>query len=159
MHGAISNPLSSLQSRAQGALWPSAGAVLLDWSEMTRDTGGASFKRLTQTNWFEPDPTGGAFGEINLATGEERQMTAERWAERILAVGLSEAVPVEVRDLWEVARGVLVYGFFFYPLYTLGDEHYTESPMQPFCIGTASWAGRWSREPVVRPPLHVALTG
>jgi hypothetical protein len=31
-------------------------------------------------------------------------------------------VPAEVKDLWEVARGVLLYGYFFYPLYMLGDE-------------------------------------
>lgn len=49
-------------------------------------------------------------------------MNAERWAEQFLAVELEQHVPAEVRELWEVARGVLLYGWFFYPLYMLGEE-------------------------------------
>jgi hypothetical protein len=89
---------------------------------MPGDPVGPDFKRLTEDNWRDPDPAGQAFGEINLATGEERPMTAQRWAQRILAVHLNDDVPADVRDLWEVARGVLLYGYFFYPLYMLGDE-------------------------------------
>lgn len=80
------------------------------------------FKELTVDNWCQPDPAGGAFGEVSLATGEQRAMTGERWAEQFLAVELKPQVPIEVRELWEVARGVLLYGWFFYPLYMVGEE-------------------------------------
>lgn len=40
----------------------------------------------------------------------------------ILKPNLNETVPTEVKALFEVARGALVYGYFFYPLYTLGLE-------------------------------------
>ncbi len=40
----------------------------------------------------------------------------------ILKPNLNETVPTEVKALFEVARGSLVYGYFFYPLYTLGLE-------------------------------------
>jgi hypothetical protein len=81
-----------------------------------------TFKRLTVGNWSSPDPVGAAFADTNLATGAQRPMTGDRWAEMMLAVELDVGVPLEVRDLWQVARGVLVYGWFFYPLYALGDE-------------------------------------
>lgn len=81
-----------------------------------------AFKRLTSENWLRADPTGEAFEEVHLATGERRAMTGERWAERILAVQLSDTVPDDVRGLWRVAQGVMLYGWFFHPLYMLGDE-------------------------------------
>lgn len=37
---------------------------------------------------------------------------------------LSEAVPEEIRVLFETARGALVCGYFFYPLYALGVEQF-----------------------------------
>jgi hypothetical protein len=83
---------------------------------------GATFKKLSLENWRERDPVHDAFGEVNPATREHRPMTAERWAELILAVELAPEVPGDVRDMWEAARGVLLYGWFFYPLYALGDE-------------------------------------
>lgn len=82
----------------------------------------ATFKRLDLTNWLERDPVHDAFGEFNIHTGARRPMTAERWAEHILSVHLAPDVPQPVRELWEIARGVLLYGWFFYPLYALGDE-------------------------------------
>ena len=81
-----------------------------------------SFKPLSVENWRERDPVHDVFGEVNLATGAHRPMTGERWAELILAIDLALYVPRDVRDMWQVARGVLVYGWFFYPLYALGDE-------------------------------------
>lgn len=44
------------------------------------------------------------------------------WAREFLAVSLGERVPSEVVELFEVARGAMLYGWFFYPLYRLGEE-------------------------------------
>lgn len=35
---------------------------------------------------------------------------------------LGEQVPSEIRDMFHVARGILPYGWFFYPLYRVGEE-------------------------------------
>ena len=35
---------------------------------------------------------------------------------------MAEAVPAEIHDLFAVARGAMLYGYFFYPLYTLAAE-------------------------------------
>lgn len=83
---------------------------------------GDGVKHLTLENWLEPDETGKGFGEVNLSTGERRAASGQAWAERFLAVELSTSVPVEVRDMWEVARGVLLYGWYYYPLYALGEH-------------------------------------
>lgn len=45
-----------------------------------------------------------------------------KWAELILKAKLSVSVPDDVAEMFEVARGTLVYGWFFYPLYTVGSE-------------------------------------
>jgi hypothetical protein len=79
-------------------------------------------KRLTIDNWLMPDDIGRAFVEVNAATGERRPATAESWAQRFLAIELGQCVPAEIRDMWEVARGALLYGWFYYALYALGEH-------------------------------------
>jgi hypothetical protein len=79
-------------------------------------------KHLTPENWLQPDETGRAFGAINLATGEHRAASGDGWAEQFLAVELDAAVPVEIRDMWEVARGLALYGWFYYPLYAIAEH-------------------------------------
>lgn len=50
---------------------------------------------------------------------------------------LSDSVPVETRKLFEVARGTMVYGLYFYPLYTVGTEQLfrvAENALRQKCI-------------------------
>lgn len=49
-------------------------------------------------------------------------MSGEDWAEQFLEPSLDDRVPEEVRKLFEVARGAIAYGYFFYPLFTLANE-------------------------------------
>lgn len=81
-----------------------------------------SFKQLSVENYQEPDPVLAPFVRMSNKDGSIRILTGDDWAEKILAVELSEQVPLEVRRLFAVARGALLYGYFFYPLYTLGAE-------------------------------------
>lgn len=80
-----------------------------------------TFKQLTSENWSEPDPVMRHFSFIPRA-GPPRPATAEDWVRDFLRLELSPAVPRNVRDLFEVARGVCLYGWFFYPLYQLGED-------------------------------------
>lgn len=50
-------------------------------------------------------------------------LTETDWAHRLLAVELKEHVPEAIRDLFAVARGVALYGWLFYPLFRVGEEH------------------------------------
>jgi len=47
-------------------------------------------------------------------------LTKEVLAERFLSIDLSPDVPPEIRTLYRTARGVLLYGYFFYPLFVVG---------------------------------------
>lgn len=78
------------------------------------------FKILTSQNWQEPDPTVRPF--VCIRDGESVPITGDKLTSLFLQPKLSESVPLEVIRLFEVARGALCYGYFFYPMYTLGSE-------------------------------------
>lgn len=70
------------------------------------------FKKITKDNWLTPDELWPRFFRISSKT----------WLERNLRPALKETVPIEVRKLFEVARGALIYGYLFYPLCSLAQE-------------------------------------
>jgi hypothetical protein len=67
-------------------------------------------------------PSSVIFVKLSHIDGAVTQMTGEEWLALFLDPTLSETVPENVRVLFEVARGSLAYGYFFYPLYTLACE-------------------------------------
>lgn len=69
------------------------------------------FKKLTQSNWCEPSVP-------QFFPGR----TEENWIKDVMEPALIDAVPEEVRRMFEVARGSILYGWFFYPLLTLAPE-------------------------------------
>lgn len=80
-------------------------------------------KILTLENWMNPDPLMGNL--VMLDNNKLSIMSAEDWAVSILEPQLAETVPIEIRKLFEVARGSMLYGYFFYPLFTLAFEQLT----------------------------------
>jgi hypothetical protein len=78
------------------------------------------FKKITLENWLEPDEVLKAFVKITLSGVEP--VTSNDLLDDILQPQLDEAIPREVKALFEVARGAMCYGYFFYPLYTLAYE-------------------------------------
>ncbi len=91
---------------------------------MVIDKSKLGFKQITKENWLLPDSVSKSFGKLS-DSGQPVHMTAEDWINDIYEVGLSDSVPIEVVKLFEVARGSLVYGYLFYPLYGLaGDQLY-----------------------------------
>jgi hypothetical protein len=83
---------------------------------------GRQFKTITLDNWLDPDRVSSMFARVDPVRGQTVPVTANDWAARFLAVSLDSQIPEEVRDLFEVARGVCLYAWFFYPLYHLGEE-------------------------------------
>lgn len=81
-------------------------------------------KKLTKVNWRALDPviSSGALVRLSLMDGSVKTMEPDDWAEYLLRPELSPFVPTEVRELFDVARGAMIYGLFFFPLFTLGLE-------------------------------------
>jgi hypothetical protein len=80
-----------------------------------------TFKSLTLATWQEPDPVNSVFGRFDRLAGP-RQMTGEDWAREFLAVELEDHVPEHIRELFAVARGAMLYGWFFYPMFLMGEQ-------------------------------------
>ncbi len=69
-------------------------------------------KNVTYKNWLSSDPL-----------MHQLMMSEEEWVESILKPRLDEkAVPLKICKLFEVARSSMLYGYFFYPLFTLAYE-------------------------------------
>lgn len=79
-------------------------------------------KKLTVENWLEPDEVSALFISDDPTDRAFGIATTTEWIRGILEPELVETVPKEVKELFEVARGALAYGYLFYPLYTLATE-------------------------------------
>jgi hypothetical protein len=75
-------------------------------------------KKLTVDNWLTGETFMSGIVSVSLRDGSQSPITAEQWAERFLKIRLSEEVPVDILERFEIARGAALYGFFFYPLFT-----------------------------------------
>lgn len=80
------------------------------------------FKKLTIENWQSPDDINQYFIRQNFNTGEKKEITGNDRAEIFLNHELSETVPIEIRRQFETARGAMLYGYYFYPLFALGAD-------------------------------------
>jgi hypothetical protein len=114
-----SNPPSSRREQCAGMRSYGAGTIKPMNEPQAPEDG---VKHLTVENWLQPDPICLKFGELNIATGEQRSPTGERWAAQILSIDLAATVPSGVRDMWEAARGLLLYGWFYYAIYAIGEH-------------------------------------
>lgn len=75
------------------------------------------FKRLAMVNWLAVDPTW-----AGVVMSSSRPDPSEAWVHDLVRSELNLTVPLNVRRLFEIARGTLVYSLMFYPLLTLGME-------------------------------------
>lgn len=47
------------------------------------------------------------------------------WFNEIYHIELDDVVPDKIKELFEVARGTMTYGYFYYPIFTLASEQFT----------------------------------
>jgi len=93
-------------------------------------------KTLTTENWLQPDIIPSILTKYSLNDGYAYLMTGEDWVAQFTTPKLAATVPNDVQVLFEVARGSLAYGYFFYPLYTLAAE-------QLFRVGEAAVSAKF----------------
>lgn len=80
--------------------------------------GSDGLKRLTPNNWLEVD-------SASLVLATIHSIPTPPWPERLdedLRPRLTESVPADVAALFETGQGAMAYGYFYYPLYSLGAE-------------------------------------
>jgi hypothetical protein len=75
------------------------------------------FKKLTADNWQRSDETTELWRKVTAFAETE-----DEWAANLLAPTLDSKVPPEIGKLLEVARGAMMYSWYYYPLATLGME-------------------------------------
>jgi hypothetical protein len=75
------------------------------------------FKEIDAGNWQTVDQQTARWMQM---TGVIK--TQEEWVDYYLRAQLKPSIPREIVTLLEVARGDMIYGWFFYPLLTLGAE-------------------------------------
>ena len=75
------------------------------------------FKKITKANWQQFDEVTKLWCEMTAAA-----KTNEDWIKFFSHPTLGPKVPEEIAKLLEVARGAMIYGWYFNPLLTLGDD-------------------------------------
>jgi len=73
------------------------------------------FSRITHENWLAPDRKN--YMPLGVAK--------DQWVEPFLELRLETTVPRDVIQVFEVARGCMIYSWFFYPLATLAVKQCT----------------------------------
>src|SRR6267142_4533921 len=73
------------------------------------------FSHITHENWLFPDR------KNYMPFGLPR----EKWVAPFLEARLETTVPLDIIRVFEMARGCMIYSWFFYPLATLGLEQCT----------------------------------
>jgi hypothetical protein len=77
------------------------------------------FKKITSDNWNEPDIVTTSY---TCPFDYDEKSETPPYLNRILKLTLDDTVPIEIHRLFEVARGAMIYSYFFYPLYTLAID-------------------------------------
>ena len=80
------------------------------------------YKKLTVENWAMADPTSTPFVQQSVLALRPLEMSGDDWARKFLAIDLADHVPEEICELFSLARATALYGWFYYPLYRLGEE-------------------------------------
>lgn len=102
------------------------------------------FKKLTVANWLEGDTVLTLFVSLS-PDGSISSISRDEWARRILEPQINGSVPFEIRRLFEVARGTMMYGYLFYPIFTLASEQLyrvAESAVSMKCAAMGAPKGR-----------------
>lgn len=79
-------------------------------------------RNMARGNWLPSEEGLGDLTRLLLNADSPHPMTAEDWASEILEPQLADSVPTEIRRCFELARGSLLQGYFFYPLGALGTR-------------------------------------
>lgn len=79
------------------------------------------FKQININNICEPDPTLRAFVKIDTK-GQFQPFSLKDYLKYIMALKLNKNVPRDIQAMFEVVKGAMAYGYYYYPLFWLAAE-------------------------------------
>jgi hypothetical protein len=79
-------------------------------------------KKITLQNWLEPDSATLVMGNWMIGI-PGKTPSPESWFKIINQPTLSSQVPQGLAAIYECARGMFFYSYYYYPLFTLAYEH------------------------------------
>ena len=85
------------------------------------ETAKNKYKQITPENWTEPDPTNECFIRFQ-PDGTARAIKGEEYLTDILCHNLGDHVCEDIHRLFEVAKGTMTYGYYYYPIFTAAAE-------------------------------------
>ncbi len=81
----------------------------------------SDYKQITLENWTQPDPASTCFVSIH-SDGTSSNIKAEQYFSDIMNHTLSKQIPEDIQKLYEVTRGTMTYGYYYYPIFTVAVE-------------------------------------
>ena len=70
-------------------------------------------KLITVENWLEVDYVSAKLIGDNVGVQNRQIEASDLYIESIVQYNLTENVPIEIRRIFEVAKGAMAYGYFF----------------------------------------------
>lgn len=108
-----------------------SGAASRYWDEkwwyLLADTLGTKLKKVNRDNYYEPDEICKLLRNVEIETGQISTVTEVDFINAIKDVKLHYSIPLDIRNMFEVAKALFSYGFLYYQFCTLALEQALKS--------------------------------
>lgn len=92
------------------------------WWFILADSFGAKVTKIDKTNYYQPDAAWHGLKLSDASSGPGVNPTESDFIDAIDDVGLHYSIPLHIRNMFEIARALFVYGYLYYPFCTLAIE-------------------------------------
>lgn len=103
-----------------------SGSASNNWDESfwfkLSDYFGTKFKVVNNENYFEPDEINKLLVNIDKNFGATYKTTQKDFINTVKDIELHYSIPLGIRNMFELAKGLFCYGYLYYQFCTLGFE-------------------------------------
>lgn len=93
-----------------------------EWWYLLANATKPNFKKIAYDNYYSPDEVSKLFGKISPRTGLVEKISEEDLINAIEDIQLHYIIPWEIKNMFEVAKALYVYGYLYYPFCTLASD-------------------------------------
>lgn len=91
------------------------------WYELAENVG-PKYKKVNTENYYEADEICKCLFNINTENGEHTKTTEKDFINAAKDIELHYSIPLGIRNMFELAKGLYCYGYLFYQFFTLAFE-------------------------------------